>query len=825
MSDQAEAKAAVRPYEPISTVIIGKNCAKNLRECLASLKGFVLSHLGDEVVYLDTGSTDGGKTLGVAKKWGCRVISRPDLSDKDMIPLIEKYLPDRLKEISGDSQFAGGFLRDFAEARTIVDKAAKNDLIFWIDTDDVLRGGQTLRAMAHEFFQDKLRHNALFLRYDYAFDEDDVVTTVLWRERILRKSQYKWLGICHETLIPRDMNPELAQKCPDPGVSILHKNHRKSIWSDIRNYVILMNAYDKAVEVEAWLDPRWDFYIGNALRGMENYDLAVKWYGRVLKRSGSRDDRFTACMNIAIIHSLRGRYWLALDWCWQAVKICPQEPRVWFGIARNYHDLGKHHEAIQFTDWGKQLPVPDTLTAVDPTGYDFYPDVFAAMSFRALKDYKSMLGCAQSAIQRRPNWTPAQEILQAARGEFANNAVKQAIGLTCQHAKSIEDKKKILFSLQPEVRKGFRELQLEEPRKRAPKTITYVCPGKHEAWDGTSLADGIGGSEKMVILLARAWAASGWRVEVYGNPKDENCYKKIDGVSWKPIEAFNPAAEYDVVVGWRWHGLLDMSINCKKFFMDLHDVQTTDDYLGARFIKCDGYFFKSEFHAKEVRDKIPEELVIISRNGVDTSHFEQAVERIPKKAIFCSSADRGLKRVLKIWERVCGGHPTARLHIFYGFNKLYHQQAVEHEYHPFGDEGCDRHMLDYEEECYSMVDRLKTVEYHGRVDTEVLAKNLLESSVWLYPTDFPEISCMSAMEVQCAGVIPIVFPTGALEETVFEGFKVKTDDGVITSINKVFGDEAGLAKSRLYLAKIARERFGIEPLASEWLKIFEGTQP
>jgi glycosyltransferase involved in cell wall biosynthesis/tetratricopeptide (TPR) repeat protein len=807
-------------YEPISTVIIGKNCASNLKECLASLQGFVLNHLGDEVVYLDTGSTDGGKTVRLAKKWGCRVVSRPDLSDSGMLELVKKYTPEHYELACKDPQFADGFLNDFAEARMVANEAAKNDLVFWIDTDDVLCGAKDLRALAHTFFSENKK--ALFLRYDYSFDQDDnACVTELWRERILRKSNYKWLGVCHETLIPKDMNPELAQRCPYQHIFVAHKNHRETKWSDIRNFAILMNAHDKAKEAGEWIDPRWEFYIGNACRGLEKYDEAIRWYSKTLLHSGSKEDRYTAAMNIAMIYMLRGRNWLALDWLWQAIKIFPTEPRTWFAMARCMHDNKRYEDAILFTNIGKQLPNPNLLTAVDPTGYDFYPDAFAAMSFRELKDYNNMVQCAESALRRRPDSKAAKELFDAARVEAINANVKQSIGVTLDHAASIDAAKEIVQHLKPEVRKGFRILQLERKRRRRPGTITYVTTETAEPWDGSSNADGIGGSEKMVMLLTREWAKAGRKVEVFGNPKDENLYKKIDGVQWKPIQAFNPASEYDTLVLWRMHGFLDLPLKARKIYMDLHDVQDPNDYLEARAMKCDGYLFKSQFHASPVVDQADPDRVIITRNGVDLSHFKSEEERDLQKIIYCSSGDRGLKKVLKIWARICEGLPNASLHLFYGFTSLYKTVAAQREYQHFGDEGCERHMLDYEEECYKLIDQLPRVTFHGRVSHEDLAKHLSTAGIWIYPTNFPEISCMAAMEAQIGGAVPIVFPTGALDETVLWGHKVKSDDGVIQAIRKVFDQGESLNEERKKWSAEAAERFDVTKLATEWLSLFD----
>lgn len=810
--------------EGISVVLIGKNCAAGARQCLESLKPFVLPNLGDEIVYVDTGSTDGGKTSREFRKANAKVLERPHLSDPRMLELIRQWRPERYEASLKAKQFDGGFLRDFSAAREIANEAAQNDLIFWIDTDDVVERPDLLRALAAEFFKNP-ENNCLFLLYDYAFDPDGTCITNLWRERILRKSKYTWMGLCHETLVPRNLSPEMVKRCPRPDIKIRHSNQQKSVLSDVRNYVILKRAYDEAKDKGTWLDPRWDFYLGNACRGMEDYEEAVTWYSRVLRRSGSREDRFTSCCNIGTIYLIKSRPWRALDWFFQAHKIFPAEPRACYALARCWYELKRYDTSLFWTAVGKGMPKPELLTAVDPCGYDFYPDIFAAMAAKEMGNWSTARQAAHAALQVRPKFEPIQELIKLIDIEAANSAVKEHIITTLNHASSVDKAKEIVQCLKPEVRKGFRELQLETISERDPGTITWLTNKTVEAWDGTSDEDGIGGSEKMVLMLSREWAKKGRKVEVYGNPKDGNCFKVIKGVEWKPIEAFNPKQPFRTLVSWRNHANLDLPLDAEKIFQDLHDVQEASYFVKDRYSKVDGYLFKSEFHAQPLGLRMGfGDKVIITRNGVDLSHFKKPEDwsgRDLNKLIFCSSADRGLLGTLKIWGRVCKGLPKASLHIYYGFTDLYHTFAARSEYQHFGDEGCDRNMRDYEEECYALMDRLPRVIFHGRIAHEKLAQEMESAGIWLYPTKFSEISCMVAQEAQVAGCIPIVFPTGALKETVKWGRFADDAGGAITAIRDVLARGHDLDDLRIEHAHEARTLFDVAKLADEWLKLFD----
>jgi len=82
------------------------------------------------------------------------------------------------------------------------------------------------------------------------------------------------------------------------------------------------------------------------------------------------------------------------------------------------------------------------------------------------------------------------------------------------------------------------------------------------------------------------------------------------------------------------------------------------------------------------------------------------------------------------------------------------------------------------------------VVYHGMVTKTVLMSHFLEASVWLYPADFIESSCITAMEAMCAGMWSIVRDMGALRYTMKEAIEKNMCD-VLTEEVK---DEASVLK-------------------------------
>src|SRR5437867_3256676 len=458
-------------------------------------------------------------------------------------------------------------------------------------------------------------------------------------------------------MIPKDHVPQIVQKCGEPDIRIAHKNGRHHIPSDIRNYAILRKEYDTA----EWKDPRTEFYLGNACRGLKKWLEAIHWYTKVLERSGSRDDRLSACLNIGYCYTMFGRPWRAIDWFLQALKIHTLEPRAYFGIARCFYELQKLQECITWTGIGRSIPQPDHLTSVDPQGFDYYPTIFAVLALKKLGRVDEAIQEVQRLQALRPNFKASNELVQEVFTWAQGEKIKSAIGGTLSLAFSPQAAKEIVARIRPEVRAALREFQIENSCTRAKKSITFFCGRTIEPWDPTSEASGVGGSEKMVIQLARRFAARGWKVDVYGAPKDENAYKVFDKVAYRPVEAFNPDLERDILILWRSPALLDYNFKAHKIYVDMHDVANDKDFTPARMARCSGVFWKSGFH-RTTSPSCPEEKCIYTRNGIDLTHFGEAPARNYQKTIWSSIGDRGLRAALLACRRLYNESPDAEFH-------------------------------------------------------------------------------------------------------------------------------------------------------------------
>jgi glycosyltransferase involved in cell wall biosynthesis len=296
-------------------------------------------------------------------------------------------------------------------------------------------------------------------------------------------------------------------------------------------------------------------------------------------------------------------------------------------------------------------------------------------------------------------------------------------------------------------------------------TVTIAAPGTVEEWNPRKYrAEGLGGSETAIVLLTEALARMQHRPIVYGSIDEPGYY---NGVCYRPTELFRPEVKSDVFIAWRTPEVADLEVQATSKILWLHDVDAGDRLSEKRAAWFDHIVTLTEWHRSHVLERYPflaPEKVIVIGNGVDVARFSAKPERNPMKVIYSSSPDRGLDIILeKIWPPVVEQVPDAELHIYYGWNNFEKFEDAYPQLKPF------------REKVQKLLLNSKGVIQHGRVPQDRLAREMLEASVWLYPTYFSETYCITAVEAQLAGAIPITNHLAALKETVSSGIIIDGD--------------------------------------------------
>jgi glycosyltransferase involved in cell wall biosynthesis len=345
--------------------------------------------------------------------------------------------------------------------------------------------------------------------------------------------------------------------------------------------------------------------------------------------------------------------------------------------------------------------------------------------------------------------------------------------------------------------------------------IDIYCGPSHEQWSPKSLDKGLGGSEAMVIGLAKELAKKN-KVHVWCRClDDEGTY---DGVVYKNYDEFN-IRETDVLIIWRTPSLLLKhhldKVKAEKYLW-LHDTIMQLDVLPYTLI-YDGIFCVSQWHKEYYTIMVPPELrkrYIETRNAVDYSLFDQKVKRDPKTMVYGSLYNRGLVHLLTAWPKIKLAVPDAKLRIFYGWETLEKILPLI-EFKKF------------KKEVEELMDQ-EGITHLGRISHEEVIKEMLGAGIWAYPCiDFNEVSCITAMNAQIAGAIPVVIPKAALNETVKYGKKISKGQTAGDIIDKwsdelinVLNDERGQEQFRRVMMKFSKKIWDFPSLAKSWMKEF-----
>jgi glycosyltransferase involved in cell wall biosynthesis len=210
-------------------------------------------------------------------------------------------------------------------------------------------------------------------------------------------------------------------------------------------------------------------------------------------------------------------------------------------------------------------------------------------------------------------------------------------------------------------------------------------------------------------------------------------------VSWRQPAAHNISGVGDVALLW-CHDL-----NYGPLWGGAADMHVWDKVLGV-----------SQWHANYLSRAYGIEADYVP-NGINIERFEQYREarRVPMQCVYTSSPDRGLEGLLHLWPRIVEREPGAKLVVAYGFDTI--DRMIEQGR---GDLAALKHRL------MAQMQGTPNVEHVGRLPQDKLAELFSTSYAWLYPTQFTEVSCITAMEAMAGGCVPVTSAVGALQETI-----------------------------------------------------------
>ena len=273
------------------------------------------------------------------------------------------------------------------------------------------------------------------------------------------------------------------------------------------------------------------------------------------------------------------------------------------------------------------------------------------------------------------------------------------------------------------------------------KVLVYIGYQK-KSLEYQDFIDGndIGGTEITALKLAEHLAKYGIESYFGGNIRP-GYHNKVE---WLDLVGCG-SKHFDVAISASYLHFVDTIDSKYKIFWwhntDFYSWLNGNSVYDSSYLnsfKIDKHIALTEWHKNTIQDKygIQRPIEVIG-NSLDRKTFKEKRNKIRDSFIYSSAADRGLYRLLSMWPEVRLKMPNATLNVFC---PGYSQPDVEEW--PEG------------------------VTYHGTVSQEELHEWQEKSEYWLHPTDYEETYCITALEMQYAGVIPVTTKVAALEEVV-----------------------------------------------------------
>jgi glycosyltransferase involved in cell wall biosynthesis len=531
--------------------------------------------------------------------------------------------------------------------------------------------------------------------------------------RIIRSSSnLKYKYKVHELIICT--NPKLIDNNDIFIKDISDNKHKvRSTERHKKDIQILLQEHKKYPK-----DLRIVFYLGNTYLALGKYDESLTYYKKRVKlaKQPNEHEVYRSLYQIGILYDFKKDWNNAEKYFMKAYNMRPFRAEPIYHIAKHYYTNNDLNKAEIFLSNLIKIKIPTKdldCFIVDHKIYNFdIPYLLIELYFK-----KGITNI-----------------------EYKNKAILFAEKLFLEYPDST-NLKNMLYNSRPD--------QTYIVKKYNKKCIVLHTGDMCKPWCPTNyINSGISGSEFMAMNLAKMFAIRDYKVFIVG--KCENLEGVYDGVEYINISKYEDLVQktyIDYLIISRFPENLRYYNNIENVYFWLHDILPFNPEFQTHKTKFKKIICLSEWHKKFFIDeyKFPIEKVDIIGNAIDFTRFTpiEKIKKIPYRFIYSSSFDRGFKYLLKMFPQIHNKFPNAELYAFID-EKSHNIFKKSKEY----------------------IDSQDFIFIKNRISQSELSIEMMKSDIWLYPTDFEETYCITALEAQASKCLCICTNIGALNTIV-----------------------------------------------------------
>jgi GR25 family glycosyltransferase involved in LPS biosynthesis len=729
-----------------------------------------------------------------------------DTGSSDNTPdIIKNFFQER--GINGEIYFDEWV--NFAHNRTLALQRAykKTDLLFVFDADDELCGTIDIPK------------EVLFDQYHLKFGSSQGMsyTRVLL---INNHRRFEYFSVIHEFISCKEENA--TQSVIDGDyyvVSGRSGNRSKDPNKYLNDALVLEKAYGEALEKNDHLFHRYAFYCANSYKDCGKYEDAIKWYKITLGHQNQwAQEKYVSCLSLYECYekiSLReaGFFYLVKSFSYDTQRVeCIFHLLVHYccenmhSIAYNYYLNIKDYFENNYLNF--QANMANKLF-VTMDKYNFFVPYYMILIADKVQDFKCVIKMYEIIFTKKQQmfseWhisnlfynlkfflhyvskddnnfsAVANEYIRFLHDNGVNlNNIKcftEDYDIYTKHGINLD------FFIMRQVTNKTSAFSSEQCMNS--KNILFYTGFSEIDWNYTYTFDNaLGGSEKAVAYLSKCFPKN-YNIYVSGHVKNERV-ENIHYIHLNDLHNLINTTPFHTVIVSRYISFYEMFKECSYYqsYIWAHDVVllpygcnlNSNQILKKwnNYIKgciCLTEWHKNLFVEKysEIKDKIH-----TINNGIDiynsnfngTNNVNVNKRKIQNKFIYSSRPDRGLNILLDLWPKITEEIPDATLTVC-----CYGTFPSKPEEHALKD----------------IIDKYDNIQFLGKLSADKLYEEMRSSEFWLYPTHWPETSCITALEMLMSEVICLYYPVAGLVNTMDKyGIQISSGNEINTIINLTY---------------------------------------
>lgn len=652
---------------------------------------------------------------------------------------------------------------DFSAARNFIFSKSTADYSMWLDCDDVLNGREAFIEWKKTLLDTA---NYWLAAYHYASDVNGRPVCSFARERVIKTNMgFEWSHFIHEGIAPTPKIGKVSVAYASSW-SVKHVRTEEDIKVD-RNRNLRIFEKNKGK-----MNDRLEYYYGKELFEAQQALEAYQQLTKSMDLAGLEFHDRVLCVQYACMAAMNcNQFDKAIELAHKGLRLAPQRAEFYVIIADSYLKLNRFDDAIPYYVAASNCPNPT-------------PD---------------------NATFQQPLFTDAKVYAHYPRNQLARVMFHK--GKINEAKKYLEEA--LLLGPDPETGILYSEIlnvekQITIPKKGSvPVADEYVITCPHKSmylWDEKIIKErGVGGSETAAIRMARELhKQTGKKVRIFMDRPDE---LEVDGVFYLPhnrTREYFCSCEPKAHIAWRHN----VKVTNAPTYLWCHDLGVPEiDNVGV----YDKVLALSEFHKSYLMHtfRVPEEKIQVTRNGIDLDRFKDVnlSMKSKNKIVYSSSPDRGLDSAIAVVKkaRQMSGIDF-ELHAFYGLDNMV-KLGLHNEVARFK----------------KLINDNPWVKFHGNVKQDELIKHIESAWVWLYPTNFLETFCITALEMLACQVRPLVRAYGALPYTLKDLPATILDSDCVTDEQIEMWAQKLIVASAFEQPKVDMTPYTWESVAKEWL--------